>query len=169
MGRRRDGYRSASTPREGCVHGEMPGAGRSSDAASSDCPCRRPCSWLPDKPDMKRRCRAENRDRCPAARLPHQKSNAQPAMVEADPKRTEIVRSRSCPCASSAPRYDSAAETPAIQPKSGSSKATDRATSLQRLRISTASQFTSRVITDSVTTTCWLKTFPLLGGSKCRI
>ena len=56
-----------------------------------------------------------------------------------------------------------------FQPKSGSSNPADRAKPLKELRISTASQFIIRGITDSVATACGLKTYPILGGSKCRI
>ena len=55
------------------------------------------------------------------------------------------------------------------EPKSGSSTTAARAKWLKGFRISTASQFTLRVITDSVTTACGLTTYLILGGAKCRI
>ena len=56
-----------------------------------------------------------------------------------------------------------------VKPKSGSSTTADRAKSLKGFRISTASQFTLRVITDSVTIACGLTTYLILGGANCRI
>jgi hypothetical protein len=46
----------------------------------------------------------------------------------------------------------------AVKPKSGSSTTADRAKSLNDFRISTASQFTLRVITDFFTIACGLTT-----------
>ncbi len=52
--------------------------------------------------------------------------------------------------------------------KSGGLTAADRIKSLKCLRISTAPQFTMRVITDSVTIACGLTTYLILGEANCR-